>query len=138
MTLQDLPALNALLNGIAGIFLLFGWRAIKAGKTDLHRKRMVIALVASISFLTSYLIYHFNVQLVTGYSGEGFLKWIYFFILFTHIPLAILMVPFILYAVWQAFQKRFDRHKKVTRWVWPVWMYVSVTGVLVYLMLYVF
>lgn len=137
MTIQDLPALNATLNGVAAICLYLGWCAIKSGKKDLHAKWMVGALVASTAFLTSYLIYHFNVQAVTTYPGEGFWKWVYYFILATHVPLATLMLPFVIYAVWMAIRKNFEKHKRVTRWLWPVWMYVSVTGVIIYMMLYI-
>jgi putative membrane protein len=138
MTVHDIPTINALLNSLAAVLLFSGWRAIKAGKKDRHRRLMSAAIVASGIFLAFYLYYHFNVVLITKYQGTGILRALYFFILSTHIPLAILILPAIGYAVWQAIQQRFDRHTRVTRWLLPVWMYVSVTGVLVYCMLYIF
>jgi len=137
-SVQNLPLLNALLNSLATIFLFCGWLAIKRGKKETHRKLMISAFLTSAVFLTSYLFYHFTVKAVTVYPGEGVFKWIYYGILSTHIPAAILIVPFIFYALYLAKIGNFAKHKKVTRWLWPVWMYVSVTGVTIYLMLYVF
>ena len=137
MTVTDLPAVNASLNGLATLFLLGGWWAIKFKQDrSLHRTLMVTALVCSALFLSCYLYYHYNAGAVTHYQKHGILRFIYFFILLTHIPLAVLMVPFILAAVWFAFRGQFQRHRKLVRWVWPVWMYVSVTGVVIYVMLY--
>lgn len=99
---------------------------------------MIGALCASAIFLSSYLYYHFNVGAVTRYTGTGIGRAVYFFILFTHVPLATLIVPFVFLAVREAALGRFDRHTRITRWLWPVWLYVSVTGVLIYLMLYKF
>lgn len=137
MTVEDLPAVNAALNGVAAVFLFLGWRAIKAKRRDVHARYMVCALVASTAFLSSYLVYHYHTG-STAYEGEGFWRIVYFTILVTHVPLAGLMVPFILAAVWFAYRKRFDIHTRITKVLWPVWMYVSVTGVLIYAMLYVF
>jgi uncharacterized membrane protein YozB (DUF420 family) len=136
MTYSDLPTLNAALNGVAAVLLLAGRMAIKQGRRIAHIRFMTAALVVSTLFLTSYLIYHAQ-HLTTKYTGEGLLRVVYFVVLATHIPLAGLMVPFILAAVWFAWRGRFDRHVTLVRWVWPVWMYVSVTGVVIYLMLYV-
>jgi len=138
MTPRDLPTLNAALNAAAAVLLLLGWVAVKRGAVRRHQWLMVGALAMSTAFLASYLLYHYTVQGVTRYQGEGLSRLLYFFILLTHTPLATLMVPFIAAAVWFAYRGRFDRHVRVTRWLWPVWMYVSVTGVLIYLMLYVF
>lgn len=137
MTAQSLPTLNAALNASAAVMLLLGWVSVKRGAFKRHQWFMVAALVASGAFLTSYLTYHYTVPGVTRYQGEGLSRMVYFFILLTHTPLATLMVPFIAAAVWFAYRGRFDRHVRITRWLWPVWMYVSVTGVLIYLMLYV-
>lgn len=139
MNVQSLPLLNATLNGIAGILLIIGFIAIKH-RHDMkqHARFMISALVVSAIFLGSYLYYHFNIQFVTRYQGEGFWRAVYYFILFTHIPLAGLVVPASLAAIWFASRKQFDRHTLITKRLWPVWMYVSVTGVLIYLMLYVF
>lgn len=138
MDVHDLPALNACLNGVAGIFLFLGWRAIKNKNRVLHRKMMICAFISSMLFLCSYLTYHFLVPGVTRYQAEGILRGIYFFVLLTHTPLAVIIVPFILKALWHAYKQDFQKHVKITRWLMPVWMYVSATGVLIYLMLYTF
>lgn len=138
MSVADLPKLNALLNASATVLLCLGYVAIRKGQTTRHRNFMVAALVVSAAFLASYLTYHYMVQGVTRYQGEGLMRVVYFAILLTHTPLATLMTPFIAAAVWFAFRGQFGRHVKITRWLWPVWMYVSVTGVVIYLMLYVF
>ncbi len=135
--LSQLPKVNAILNAAAALFLLSGWLAIKRMREpELHKKMMIAALLGSVAFLVSYLYYHARTGARTPFEGEGILRAVYYFILFTHIPLAGLMVPFILAAVAFALRKRFDAHVRIVRWVWPVWMYVSVTGVLIYLMLY--
>jgi uncharacterized membrane protein YozB (DUF420 family) len=135
MNLKDLPTLNAFLNTFSAILLLCGYIAIKCGRRELHRKLMSAALVSSIIFLTSYLIYHRFVGSVS-YPYHDWTRPLYFFILIPHVILAALMVPFILRLVWLAAKGEFARHAKLARVVWPVWMYVSVTGVLVYGMLY--
>ena len=138
MTVQNLPALNACLNGTAAVFLLCGWIAIKRGKPRGHRAFMVAAFSVSALFLCSYLTYHFMVQGVTRYGGEGAMRGLYLTILASHSFLAMLVPPASIAAVWFAFRQQFARHVRVTRWLWPIWMYVSVTGVVIYLMLYVF
>ena len=130
------PSINASLNCIAAILLFAGWRAIKKGEREQHRKLMSAAFGVSTAFLISYLWYHYT-SLHTPFPGTGLIKTVYLLILIPHIILATAMVPFIIAALWFAFKKQFDRHVKVTRFLWPVWMYVSVTGVIVYLMLYV-
>jgi len=99
---------------------------------------MIAALAASFVFLCSYLTYHYLHPGVTRYQGEGLLRIVYFTILLTHTPLAVLIVPFCLTAVYHAIKGNFEKHTRITRWLFPVWMYVSVTGVIIYLMLYVF
>ena len=137
--LHYLPTLNACLNATAAVLLLCGWMAIKRGRRDVHQKFMVAALIASTFFLGSYISYHVLKQgVVTHYDGEGILRVIYFSILLTHTPLAVIIVPFCLAAVYHALKGNFAAHVKITRWLWPTWMYVSVTGVLIYLMLYIF
>lgn len=136
MKVTDLPTLNAILNLCATCLLIWGRMAIKSDQQEKHKKLMGGALFMSALFLTSYLYYHFNVQMVTRYQGEGILRGIYFFILLTHIPLAGLIVPFILAAVWYARKGDFVKHVRITRWLWPTWLYVSVTGILIYIMLY--
>ncbi len=136
MLLEFLPALNAFLNGVAGIFLFLGWRAIRRKEKSLHQKCMMAALICSTLFLCSYITYHILVHGVTRYQQHGISRGLYFFILFTHTPLAVIIVPFSLTAVWHAYKQNFLKHTRITRWLLPVWMYVSVTGVLIYIMLY--
>jgi uncharacterized membrane protein YozB (DUF420 family) len=136
MSLENLPALNATLNALATCFIVAGFVQIKRGNKKAHIVCMVSALVISAAFLTSYLIYHYS-HPTTKFAHEGWPKTVYFLILFTHIPLAAAVVPMVLMTVIPALRQRFDRHKRVARWTLPVWLYVSVTGVLVYLMLYV-
>ncbi len=132
-----LPTINASLNAAALVLLLGGRWAISGRRVGWHRNFMVSALVASTSFLACYLFYHLTVAGVTHYRGVGMMRTVYFAILMTHTPLAGLMTPFIVGAVWFAAKGRFDVHTRITRWLWPVWVYVSITGVLIYLMLYV-
>ena len=135
MTVQDLPTLNATLNSIAGVLLLCGYVAIKKGHRDLHRNIMVSALVVSAAFLTSYLIYHYHVP-SKKFPDLGWIKTVYLLILLPHILLAVIMVPMILKTFWHAFRGEWEKHKKIAKITFPIWMYVSVTGVIVYFMLY--
>ena len=135
MHATDLPTLNAALNTLGAVLLLLGYRAVKAGAHQRHRRLMSAALVTSALFLTSYLIYHYLVGSVP-YPRHDWTRPVYFAVLIPHVILAAVMVPFILKAVWHAWRGQFDRHKRLTRWVWPVWMFVSVSGVVVYWMLY--
>jgi uncharacterized membrane protein YozB (DUF420 family) len=132
-----LPTLNAFLNACAALMLVLGRFAIHRGEERRHRNFMLAALAFSAAFLTSYITYHATVGTVTRYQGEGFDRLVYFAILLTHTPLATLMVPFIAAALWFAYRRRFATHARITRGLWPVWLYVSVTGVVIYLMLYV-
>lgn len=134
---NPLPTLNAALNLIALIFLLLGRRAVKRGDITGHWQLMSLALANSALFLGSYLYYHYQVGSVP-YEGAGWTRALYLLILIPHVILAALQVPFIVAAVWSALRRRFRLHVKIVRWVWPVWVYVSVTGILVYLMLYIF
>ncbi|MBI4309865.1 MAG: DUF420 domain-containing protein [Candidatus Omnitrophica bacterium] len=133
-----MPTINASLNGLAGVFLLLGFLAIKRRDKVAHRKWMISAFVCSALFLCAYVYYHATTHLLTRYQGQGMGRAIYFFILGTHTPLAVLIVPFIIMAIRHAIRGEFQKHKRITRWLYPAWMYVSVTGVLIYLMLYVF
>lgn len=135
MTVQDLPSLNASLNSVAAVLLLSGYIAIKKNKRDLHRNLMVSALVVSVFFLTSYLIYHWHVP-SKKFPDLGWIKSVYLLILIPHIILAVVMVPMILKTFWHAWKQEWDKHKKIARITFPIWMYVSVTGVIVYFMLY--
>jgi len=132
------PTVNACLNFTALIFLLMGRRAVKRGDVRAHWRVMTLALATSALFLMSYLYYHFVVGSEAKYEGSGFMKGLYYLVLFPHILLATAQLPFIGIAVWSAMKQKFSLHVRVVRWVWPVWEYVSVTGVLVYLMLYIF
>ena len=135
MTVPPLATTNAILNTIAFILLILGWRAIKQGNRDLHKKLMLGALGVSAAFLTCYLIHHYQVGSVK-FQGEGLLRIVYFAILIPHVILAAAMTPAIVVMVVFALMGKFEKHKRLARYVWPVWCYVSVTGVVVYLMLY--
>ena len=118
-------------------FLILGRIQIKRGDVTGHWRMMALALASSAMFLGSYLYYHFVQGSQVEYESAGFMRALYFFILIPHVLLAAIQVPFILLTVWTALTRRFSQHVRLVRWVWPVWVYVSVTGVLVYLMLYV-
>ncbi len=135
MTIQDLPTLNASLNSIAAFLLLSGYIAIKKNQKILHRNLMISALLVSAAFLTSYLIYHYHVP-SKKFPDLGWIKTVYLLILVPHIILAAIMVPMILKTFWHAYKQEWEKHKKIARLTFPIWMYVSVTGVIVYFMLY--
>ncbi len=135
LDVRDLPALNAGLNTLSAVLLITGWFLIRNRKMAAHRAVMITALITSALFLTSYLIYHAQVGSVP-FQGQGPIRTVYFAILITHTILAA-TVPFLAaITVWRAYKKRFDRHRAIARWTLPIWLYVSVTGVVVYLMLY--
>ncbi len=136
MEIENLASVNAVLNGCAAVMLLLGFVKIKAGDKILHRNFMVSALFFAILFLTSYLIYHYHVGSVP-YPYNDWTRPVYFAILIPHVVLAGLNVPFIIILVYLAMKKKFENHKKLAHWVFPVWMYVSVTGVVIYLMNYI-
>jgi putative membrane protein len=135
MTIRDLPTLNALLNFISAILLFTGRFEIKHGRADLHKRIMLSAMVSSMLFLISYSIYHAAVGSVP-YAHHNWTRPLYFTILIPHVILAGLMVPFIIMAVYYALRERFDHHQRIVRIIWPVWMFVSLSGIAVYLMLY--
>ncbi len=135
MQFEDLPALNATLNGLSGILLLTGFAFIRNGYKNAHRNCMVGAIVASALFLISYLVYHFEAG-GTVFREPAWFRPIYLFILVTHIILAVAIVPMVIVTVVRAAKERFEKHKRLARWTFPVWLYVSVTGVLIYLLLY--
>jgi putative membrane protein len=137
MTVHDLPAVNASLNALSAIFLTAGYVFIRQKKQTAHRNCMAAALVTSVVFLACYLTYHFNVQTVTHFRNPAWFRPIYLVILLTHTVLAMVIVPMILITLYRAGRQNFEAHKKIARWTWPLWMYVSVTGVLVYWLLYV-
>ncbi|MDE1921212.1 MAG: DUF420 domain-containing protein [Candidatus Omnitrophica bacterium] len=131
-----LPTINAGLNASAGVLLTLGGIAIKNKDRVRHKKFMISAFACSALFLCTYLYYHFTSG-ITYYHGKGILRTIYFIVLGTHTPLAVLIVPFIIMAIRHALRGEFDKHTRITRWLYPAWIYVSVTGVVVYFMLFV-
>ena len=141
MNWSDLPAVNACLNGLSAIFLMAGFWCIRRGNQAAHRNCMLAAFVTSIIFLTCYLTYHTYVATVlhqgpTRFREPAWFRPIYLVILISHTILAVVIVPMVLMTLSRALRQRFDRHKRIARWTWPLWMYVSVTGVVIYLLLY--
>ncbi|HWV56985.1 MAG TPA: DUF420 domain-containing protein [Longimicrobiales bacterium] len=135
MNVADLPHLNAALNAAAAIALTIGYGFIRRGRVQQHLACMLAGFGASIAFLISYLIYHFDVGSVP-YTGSGWLRAVYYPILASHVVLAALVPPLALVTIYRAARRRFDRHRAIARWTLPVWLYVSVTGIVVYLLLY--
>jgi len=129
-------ALNATLNAISAILLAVGYIAIRSGRRELHKKLMVTAFFVSCAFLVSYLIYHYRIHQVIHFAGQGFIRPIYFALLLSHTILAVVIVPLIIITLRRAWAEKFDKHRAIARWTLPLWFYVSVTGVIVYLMLY--
>jgi uncharacterized membrane protein YozB (DUF420 family) len=141
MTIHDLPAVNATLNSLSAIFLTLGFIFIKRGNKIAHRNCMISAFCTSVIFLSCYLFYHGYLAVVlhqgpTRFLNPAWFRPVYLAILLTHTALAIVIVPMILVTLNRARLQRFDLHKKIARLTWPLWMYVSVTGVVVYLLLY--
>jgi uncharacterized membrane protein YozB (DUF420 family) len=135
VTLADLPALNASLNATAGILLIAGYTLIRRGHVRRHRAVMISALAVSTLFLISYVVYHANIG-SKPFPGRGPIRLVYFTILLTHVVLAATVPPLALITLSRGLKARFDRHVAIARWTFPIWLYVSVTGVIVYLMLY--
>ena len=136
MTLHDLPAVNATLNGLSAIFLIAGFVFIKRDNKIAHRNCMITAFGTSVVFLACYLTYHATVKTVTHFVDPAWFRPIYLTILLTHTLLAVVIVPLILITLWRAKKQDFSAHKKIARWTWPLWLYVSITGVVIYLLLY--
>lgn len=130
-------ALNASLNGVSALLLACGYVAIRSGKIAVHKAFMIAAFTVSSAFLVSYLVYHYRVGHV-AFQGQGWIRPVYFILLLTHTVLAVVIVPMILVTLRRAWLRRFDRHRIIARWTLPLWFYVSVTGVIVYLMVYQF
>ena len=135
MTVSDLPALNATLNATAAVLLTIGWRLIRRGRVEQHRKVMIAAFCTSVVFLVSYLVYHAQVGSVR-FTKEGPIRIVYFTILLTHTVLAAAIVPMVLMSLSRGLKRQDTRHRAIARWTLPLWLYVSITGVVVYLMLY--
>ena len=134
-SVADLPALNAVLNFTSAVLLAAGFYFIKKRRIEAHKRCMVAALCVSAAFLTSYLIYHYHVGSVP-FEKQGWIRSVYFFILITHVILAIVILPMVLRTAYFGLNAQFEKHVRVARKTFPLWMYVSVTGVIVYLMLY--
>jgi uncharacterized membrane protein YozB (DUF420 family) len=130
-----LPLVNACLNGFAALLLLIGFVLIRQGRREAHLRFMLAAFCVSSLFLANYLYYHFNYS-SNRFGGEGAIRSFYFVILVSHIVLAVVILPFIIRLLWLSYKERFGNHARLGRYVWPVWMYTSLSGVLVYLMLY--
>lgn len=136
MSLSDLPAVNASLNGVSAIFLVAGYLLIRRRRVNLHRACMITAAGVSILFLVSYTIYH-NHAGFTRFTGQGWIRPVYFAILIPHTVLAMLAVPpLAVGTLYYALRGRFEKHRRIARWTLPIWLFVSVTGVLIYFLLY--
>lgn len=132
--LSFLPPVYATINGITALVLVAGVLAIKKGRRKLHEKLMTTAIALSVAFLVMYVAYHMTSD-STKFGGEGFIRFVYFFILISHISLSIAVIPLVLISYVRALSERFDRHKKIAKITFPIWLYVAVTGVVVYVMI---
>ncbi len=132
--LSFLPPIYASINGVTAILLVLAVRAIKKGNRSLHEKLMTLAIACSVIFLVMYVAYHMTSE-STKFGGEGIIRYVYFFILLTHIALSVIIIPLVLFTYVRALSQQFDRHKKLARITFPLWLYVAVTGVVVYLMI---
>lgn len=135
ITISDLPTVNATLNTISTILLTIGFLMIRRRNIVAHRNCMIAAFVVSGLFLTSYLIYHYHAG-STPFEGSGWIRSVYFAVLIPHIILAASILPLALITLYFALRKRFTKHQRIARWTLPIWLYVSVTGIIVYWMLY--
>ena len=135
MTISDLPAINASFNLVSTLFIASGWYLIRRGAWRRHMACMIVAVISSVFFLAGYIVYHVHV----GEKSSGYTGWIaaiYFPILASHVLLAFVTLPLVILTLIPVFRRRWDRHRRIARWTIPIWLYVSVTGVFVYLMLY--
>jgi uncharacterized membrane protein YozB (DUF420 family) len=132
---SELPTLNAALNSLSAVFLCSGYIFIRSKNIRAHRACMLMAVACSTLFLISYLIYHYQVGSV-AYKGQGWIRILYFTILISHTFLAVAVVPLALITLMRALREKFAEHRRIARWTFPIWLYVSVTGIIVYLMLY--
>ena len=135
MTVHDLPAINATLNAISGILLFAGYLFIRAKKIREHRRCMIAAFVTSSLFLICYIVYHAQVGSVR-FTRQGFVRPLYFSVLITHVTLAAFVLPLAIVTLSRGLKARYAQHRRIARWTFPIWLYVSVTGVLVYVLLY--
>jgi len=135
VTVHELPAVNASLNALSGVLLLCGYTMIRLRRIALHRAFMIAAFTASSLFLISYVVYHAQVGSVP-FTRQGFVRPLYFTILITHVALAFTLLPLAIVTLSRGLKARYPQHRRIARWTFPVWLYVSVTGVLVYVLLY--
>jgi uncharacterized membrane protein YozB (DUF420 family) len=135
MTVHDLPAVNATLNAVSGVLLVIAYALIRARRIEQHRKVMIAAFVTSSLFLACYLVYHAQVGSVR-FTRHGFVRPLYFTILITHVTLAAVVLPMAIVTLSRGLKRRYPQHRAIARWTFPIWLYVSVTGVLVYVLLY--
>ena len=135
MDIHSLPAVNATLNGISGVLLIAGYLLMRARRIELHRRVMTAAFGTSSLFLICYLVYHANVGSVR-FTRPGFVRTLYFTILITHVTLAAAVLPLAIITLSRGLNARYPQHRRIARWTFPIWLYVSVTGVLVYVLLY--
>jgi uncharacterized membrane protein YozB (DUF420 family) len=135
MQISDLPTVNATLNALSAVWLAVGYFFIRQKKISAHRFCMIVALITSALFLISYVIYHYHIG-SKPFQGVGAIRTAYFTILISHTILAMAIVPMALITLFRALKQHFDKHKRIARWTLPIWFYVSVTGVIIYLMLY--
>ncbi|MDH4129372.1 MAG: DUF420 domain-containing protein [Spirochaetota bacterium] len=142
INITDLPIINAVLNGISALLILLGFFFIKQKKVIIHKIFMLSAVFTSILFMISYSIYHFSKEtlkargLLSKFKGEGFTEVIYYVIVVSHSILATVIIPFVIFTLIYAFKNKVDKHKKLVKWTLPIWLYTSITGVLIYFMLY--
>lgn len=134
--LSALPAVNASLNGASGVFLIAGYSFIRRGKMQAHKACMLTAFCCSTLFLACYLYFHFNAGIIR-FGGEGWIRPVYFTLLISHTGLAVVIVPLVLITLSRALSAKFDKHRAIARWTFPLWLYVSVTGVIIYWLLYI-
>ncbi len=132
--MYQLPKLNAIINGTAFVVLIAAWFAIKNKKVNLHKKLTSVAVILSVLFLLSYITFHFTTE-PTKYGGEGALKYIYYFVLLSHILLSAIIVPLVLFTYALGYMMQVEQHRKLAKYTWPLWLYVTATGVIVYLMI---
>jgi uncharacterized membrane protein YozB (DUF420 family) len=135
LTVHDLPAVNASLNALSGVLLMIGFLLVRRGHVTGHRRVMIAAFVASSLFLVSYIVYHAQIGSVR-FTRQGFVRPLYFTILITHVTLAAAVLPLAILTLSRGLRARYAPHRRIARWTLPIWMYVSVTGVLVYVLLY--
>lgn len=135
VTLEDLPAVNASLNAISGVLLIAGYLMMRARRIEQHRRFMIAAFATSSLFLVSYLVYHAQVGSVR-FTRQGLVRPLYFTILITHVTLAAAVLPLAILTLFRGLKGRYPQHRRIARWTFPIWLYVSVTGVLVYVLLY--